>query len=85
MAVTEVDHMVDDESVLPACRSRNFLCTFVHLLTSAATKIFVLAVLAFYSAHSVLHTDCHDAVLQAFFSTALVVYTTCFCSTIGHC
>ena len=83
--MTKVDHMVDGGLVLPACRSCNFLCIPVYLLTSAATRIFILAVLAFYGAHSVLHTNCHDAVLQVFFSIALVVYTTCSCSTIRHC
>ena len=84
MAVAEVDHVVDGRLVLPACRSRNFLCTLVHLLTSAATRIFVLAVLAIYGAYSVLHIDYYGAVLQAFFLIALVVYTTCFYSIIGY-
>ena len=85
MAVTAIDHVVDSGLVLPAYRSRNFLYILVYLLTSAATNIFVLAVLVFYSAHSVLHTDHHGIVLQVFFLIALVVYTTCSCSTIDYC
>ena len=85
MAVAEVDHVVDGGLVLPACRSCNFLYILVHLLTSAATRIFVLAGLAFYNAHSVLHTDCYGTVLQVFFLIALVVYTICSCSIIGYC
>ena len=70
---------------MPTCRFCNFLYTLVHLLISIAIRAFSLVVLAFYSTHNILYTNCHDAILQVFFSIALVVYTICFYSIIGYC
>lgn len=61
-----------------ACRYYNFPCIFVYLLTSAATKTFILASSTFYSAYNILHTDCHNIVLQMFASAILIIYIICF-------